>query len=575
MGVLVAIVIAMTLRVPGIALALALLYLMQRERPGHTLRVGLQIFAGAVVACIGSIFWVQLTDGTDVARFLGVLLCIFISAFCMAGTTIPLFWTITAFYGFVDLAAWDAHHAAGTVVTSSLYNVASLGIVVLSAAAVEYLFGTKHPAEDLEHEMQMRLMTIRDFFSALAESTFQAKSHYFVSIHRKLINLAHAGDLYLNELYGRLRDSLPDSSELPLGIHYRIGLLTRILNTSVFLGFHLPQGDLERHQGDYLAIANLCDDFLTSQKLTTQAVLSAEAPQPLRDIYRELKQYTEVFEEPYSVPGNSFEPMRESIFTELFLPGAFDSPQAVLYALKLTLAAAICYVIYNAIAWPGILTCVVTVLFTGLSSTGAMKQKQLYRFSGAAIGGIIAIITVSVFYPNMDSITSLVVLVAPVAFLSGWIMRSPLMSYIGVQIGFGFFLTALPGFGAATQISPARDRVIGVALGILVMWFIFDQLWPVRTTDTLRASLTRIQKATVELQQLLQTTELKKDSHTFLNLRGAVSQELMNVQQLGFAVNFEAGRHRRGEIARTRRLMAEIDRSSAEFYSAAIRVYES
>jgi multidrug resistance protein MdtO len=76
---------------------------------------------------------------------------------------------------------------------------------------------------------------------------------------------------------------------------------------------------------------------------------------------------------------------------QVFLPGAFESPDGALHALKLTLAAGICYTLYNAIAWPGILTCVVTVLVTGLTSTGAMKQKQVYRFAGALIGGLLGI----------------------------------------------------------------------------------------------------------------------------------------------------------------------------------------
>ena len=85
-------------------------------------------------------------------------------------------------------------------------------------------------------------------------------------------------------------------------------------------------------------------------------------------------------------------------------------------------------------------------------------------------------------FPNMDSITSLVVVVAAVAFLSAWVIRSPYMGTVGTQIGFAFFLTTLQGFGATTQIATARDRVFGVLLGVIVMWFIFDQIWPTRTS---------------------------------------------------------------------------------------------
>jgi hypothetical protein len=38
---------------------------------------------------------------------------------------------------------------------------------------------------------------------------------------------------------------------------------------------------------------------------------------------------------------------------------------------------------------------------------------------------------------------------------------------------------------------PARDRVMGVASGILVMWFVFDQLWPRRIGKLLSPELRR------------------------------------------------------------------------------------
>ena len=572
-AILIAVILGMTLRVPGMSLALALLYLMQRERPGLTLRIGLQIFLGSVIACLGSLLWVQLSDGVESARFLGLTVGIFVAAFCMVATTIPLFWTIVGFYGFVNLAAWDAHRTSNSIVTASLYNVASLGIVVLCAVCVEFLFGTRHPSNDLEHEFHKRLSTIRRYFFLLSESTNPAHDSSVAAQHHTLIQLAHAGDIYLNELYDKLREALPKTTDAPLGIHFRIGLLMRMLDAAVGFGIRLPQ-EPTLYRRAYISLYQQCDAVLSGEKPYIPE-LPKETPRPLQDISRQLADYANSL---HRLPEQSVrldiatQPQATSLFRYFFLPGVFDSPDALFYALKLTLAAMLCYIIYNSVAWPGILTCVVTVLFTGLSSTGAMKQKQLYRFSGAAIGGVIAIFMVSVLYPNMDSITSLILVIAPVVFVSGWIARSPHIGYVGVQIAFAFFLTALPGFSAATQIAPARDRVIGVALGILVMWFIFDQLWPVRTTDALRSSVMRIRTATSELKQLMQDRDFAREGRAFKRLRSSVAQELINVYQLAFSANFEVGRHRRRELAKARRLLNEVEESSTEFYSAASEV---
>jgi multidrug resistance protein MdtO len=487
----------------------------------------------------------------------------------MAGTTLPLFWTIFGFYGFVDLAGWDAHHSADAIVTSSLYNLASLALVVSSTAAVEYIFGTKHPAQELNHEITKRLTSLRRYFASLANIKADKSREEMSARHHELIQYAHAGDIYLNELYDKAKDSIADPAQVPLGIHYRIGLLSRVLDKTVVFGFHLRQSEDITRREAYQALTRICDDLLAARTPVMIRELPATELAPLREIYEELVQYADLLKQPIDQRPT----IKRSTGTrslQFFLPGVFDTSDTTFYALKLTLAAMICYIIYNAVAWPGILTCVVTVLFTGLSSTGAMKQKQLYRVSGAMIGGILAIFTVSFLFPNMDSITSLIAVVAAVAFLSGWILRSPRMSYVGVQIGFAFFLTALPGFSATTQIAPARDRVIGVALGILIMWFVFDQLWPVRTTDVLQASLRRIEKSTAALQQLIRKPDAHRDSPDFQRLRSAVSLELASVQQLEFSAQFEVGRHRKRELAKTRKLICQIESSSAEFYRTAL-----
>ena len=571
LSIVVAVVLAMTLRVQGISLALALLFLMQRERPSLSFRVGLEIFTGSAVACATSLAWVHVTDGNDVARFFGIVLGILIASFLMSATRIPLFWTIFVFYWFVDLSAWDTSRSSATIVAFCLHTVASLAIVVLSTVVVTYLFATRHPSDELRREIETRTLCLCRFFRVMAVREPQPRTEQFRTIHNKVVQYAHAGDRYLNELYDRLRDGAPGSSSLPLGINYRIGLLSRAMERSALLGFSSVHKIDAAHRNAYLALADLCESLSQPGAPVMQYDIPSNAPASLRDIFVELQQYaTSIRQNENQLPS----PLTPAVQTQwpssrsfrLFRTGALNTPAAALYALKLTLAATVCYVLYNAVAWQGILTCVVTVLFTGLSSTGTMRQKQLYRLAGAILGGVLGIATVSVLYPNTDSITSLVIVVAVVSFLSGWILRSPRMSYVGVQIGFGFFLTALPGFSATSNISPARDRVIGVVLGILVMWFIFDQLWPSRTSDALRQCLVIINSATNQLRRIRGHCVGTSDRIDFNALRESVSSELANVQQLEFGVYFEGGRHRAREIARTRHLIREIESSAGEFY---------
>ena len=50
-------------------------------------------------------------------------------------------------------------------------------------------------------------------------------------------------------------------------------------------------------------------------------------------------------------------------------------------------------------------------------------------------------------------------------------------SYFGVQVAVAFYLINLSEFQPQTSLVLARDCVVGILLGLLVMWLLFDQLW--------------------------------------------------------------------------------------------------
>ena len=547
LSMVLALVLAETLRVPGIALALALILLLQRESPGTTFRNVLQIFAGAAAAGAATLFWIQLTDGTEVFRFIGFLLAVFAAGFCMAATRYPLFFTIFGFYSFVDLAGWDTHRSPDAVVTATLFNVASLGIALFTAATINFLFSSRHPADELQRELHRRLQLLADYHRELGATT---RSSDVSRLHQRVVQYAHAGDIRLRELYEELRSSSPD--RLSPGMRFRIGLITRVLERSSVLGF-VSCTECSGH----LRIAELCEHLLNPQ-LPRPTAPDRHTSTQLRDIFAELSRYEEATEETRSSKDS---PVLPATSWKIFHSDAFTSPDAALYSLKLTLSAVICYILYNAIAWPGILTCVVTVLFTGLSSTGAMKQKQLYRLAGAAIGGAIAILVESLLFPNMDSVTSLVLVSGAVCMASAWISRSPGIGYVGVQIAFAFFLTDLPGFGPASQIAPARDRVIGIALGVLVMWFVFDQIWPTRPSDALNTIRSRVQN------NLKRLTTQSLPVEALSAMRAEVSSDLAQMQSLISSAWFDFSADQRRELARSRRITRQTEAAAAEFYN--------
>jgi multidrug resistance protein MdtO len=73
----------------------------------------------------------------------------------------------------------------------------------------------------------------------------------------------------------------------------------------------------------------------------------------------------------------------------------------------------------------------------------------------------------------MDTATPFLLVIAAVSFLAAWVSRSAHFGYIGLQIALSFFYVAFEGFSASTQMAPARDRLMGILLALVVMLLVF------------------------------------------------------------------------------------------------------
>jgi multidrug resistance protein MdtO len=233
-------------------------------------------------------------------------------------------------------------------------------------------------------------------------------------------------------------------------------------------------------------------------------------------------------------------PVRKAPF---FIPGAVGRNDTIAFGLKISLCATLCYVIYNAVDWPGISTAVITVIVTGLSSSGAIKQRLFFRLIGSIVGGLIlGLGAISLLFPHMDSITSLVVLVGFVAFISAWTAAGPRFNYVGLQMAFSFYLVAFENFSAPTELAPARDRLIGILVALLVMWFVFDQIWPVRTVTVMRQGLAGILKTVASFLRLIEPRPDPKDLLLQADaLRDQIGKTVVSLRSMNDAVDYEFG----------------------------------
>jgi multidrug resistance protein MdtO len=176
-------------------------------------------------------------------------------------------------------------------------------------------------------------------------------------------------------------------------------------------------------------------------------------------------------------------------------PDAFTNPEHVRYALKTTGAAMFCYVVYSLLDWPSIHTCLITCYIVSLGTAAETIEKLALRVIGCLVGAVAGIAAIVYVMPHLTSIAGLLAIVFPATLISAWIAGgSPRISYAGFQLAFAFFLSVIQGSAPAFDLTIARDRVIGILFGNIVVYVLFTNVWPVsvaRRIDPAIAGLLR------------------------------------------------------------------------------------
>lgn len=212
-----------------------------------------------------------------------------------------------------------------------------------------------------------------------------------------------------------------------------------------------------------------------------------------------------------------------------WLVDAFSNPDYPRLALKTTAAALSCYVIYSLLDWPGIHTSLITCYIVALASTAETLQKLRLRLIGCLIGSVAGIASILLIMPQIDTLAYLLVLIAVSSLAAAWVAAgSSRIAYAGLQIAFAYYLCVLQGHGPAFDLVIPRDRVIGIVLGLLVVYLIFVHIWPVSLARQIDSGLLQAQAL---FARLCPPDPAQLTQHQRYTLLNQISMQLNLVQR--------------------------------------------
>jgi multidrug resistance protein MdtO len=539
--------ICMTFRIPYAFQGAIYTLIVSREKPRATLESAATILfvtgIGAAYILISMAFVVSLS----ILHFLWVIGSLFLAFYVLS--TIKNYGAASTFAIMISVGVplWDLHVSAETNVEQTLWLCLSVLIGVMVTGAVELVFVRQRPGDEVLLPMTERLSAVEDVLSCYAEGRTPDPA-----TEKKISRLAMLGTSMLRRVLRR-SDVPPQYSAAAGGVAVLIGRLVDLAASLTELSFEFSPDNRGRFRNLASTLASIRND-LTNREIPAPVQFnteteSAAAVPLLGEMERTVTLMTDVFvgtgsaHEDVLSPDLPRPPM-------LLCRDAFLNPEHLRFALKGCLAASSCYVLYNGLAWPGISTAVTTCLLTALSTIGTSRQKQMLRIAGAIVGGFVIGMGSQIFIlPYIDSIGGFLVLFALVTAVSSWFMTSgPRLSYFGVQLALAFYLIHLQEFTIQTSLALARDRVVGVLLGLFMMWIVFDQLWGARAAVEMRKTFILNLRLLAQFATEPASNDMRIALGQSLALRETINENLDKVRALADAVIFEAGPSRQRDL---------------------------
>ena len=552
-------ILVVTFQIPGGVIGVLCAFLLSREDLTSTARSAFMLVSAFVVCALFIPIGARMFASEPVTHFFWEAASLALCFFLLRTLTNYAIATPLTLLATNILAIWYLPGPVEHNIELTLWQVASGAVGCAVTFSVEAVFHSIHPRDEVIEGLDSRLATIESRMKCYIDGTAAPPD-----TESKLAQFAIVG-------VGALRRHLARGS-YPKLHRMRMSTLVSLTGRSVDFAAalsgsssRLPAHLLPRAErlGRHIADIRHC---LATWGEPCESDFEPE-PDDEAPLLYELESMVALMPAVFST-RNAIDPRLNALEAEpssnkLFVEDAFTNPDHLRFVLGGTLTAMLCYVLYVALAWPGIATSVTTCILTALTNVGASRQKQVLRLAGAILGGFVFGLGAQVYVlPYIDSITGFAVLFATVTAVAAWVgASSSRLSYAGVQIALAFYLIHLSEFNAQTSLTVARDRAVGVVVGITMMWLVFERFHARSAADEMVRVFVRNLRL---MADLVADAPANADTATIFKIRRQREQIYRNfgeVNSQADAVPFETGARRAGDMAardRIRRWQASL-----------------
>ena len=533
-------------RVPYAFQGPILALLVSRENVQSTLKSVLTMYLGLTAGAIWVIATAPFFTIDPAPHFIWVGCTLFLVFFALSVVNsyvgVLLFGVVIG----VGLPLWDRPVPAEVNVQDTLW-LWWVGILGASVAfLVELVFARLAPGDNIIQPILRRLDAVEAVLRCFAED--RPLDHNAI---RNIQRVAMLGTSLARRYAQRSGFNLPYVARAS-GVISLVGTLVDTTASLTELAVRPSDGERRRARELADSVARLRAELLARQTPVPIHFPDLGKDAPGLPLLRELEETVELIPQVFAA-SRALRDDPEAVAPSpapLLAHDAFTNRAHLQFGVKGAVAATLCYVVYTSIAWPGLSTSVVTCIFTALTTIGASRQKQVLRILGAVIGGFIFGMGAQIFLlPYIDTIFGFTILFIVVTAVAVWITTSsPRLSYLGVQIALAFYLIHLQAYHFETSISIARDRVIGVLLGLSAMWLIFDKLWGHPASVDMRKTFIANLRLLAQLAREPDLGDRSDALRRIYALGQTINGNFDQVKSLGDGVLFEFGPSRAADL---------------------------